>query len=65
MKLRGHRLTDREVWVRACAILAEHGAMTPDYILAQLGEAVGDPSAVKNLRRIAVAVDEISDARPQ
>lgn len=58
-------MTDREVWVKAGEILAEHGSMTADYIIAQLGDALGDRIAVEDWRRVAAAVDAIADATPQ
>ncbi len=58
-------MTEREVWVQAGAILAEHGALTSDYIIEQLGDVLGDHVAVEDWRRIAAAVDAISDATPQ
>lgn len=39
--------------------------MTAEYITGQLGDVLGDRVAVEDWRRIAAAVDEISDARPQ
>jgi hypothetical protein len=58
-------VTDREVWIKAGAIVAEHGTMTADYIISQLGDVLGDEVAVKDWRRVAAAVDAISDTRPQ
>ncbi len=58
-------MTEREVWVQAGAILAEHGELTADYIIDQLSDALGDRIAVEDWRRIAAAVDIISEATPQ
>jgi hypothetical protein len=58
-------MTDRDVMVKAGEILAEHGALTSDYIIEQLGDVLGDRVAVEDWRRIAAAVDAISDATPQ
>ncbi len=52
-------MSDREVWIQAAAILAEHGKHTPDYIVDQMVAAIGDPIAVKDWHRIAAAVDVI------
>jgi len=52
-------MSDREVWLQAGAILAEHGEHTPDYIVDQMVAAIGDPVAVKDWHRIAAAVDVI------
>lgn len=58
-------MTDRQVWVQAGAILAEHGEMTADYIIDQLNDALGDRIAVEDWRGVAVAVNRITAARPQ
>ena len=55
-------MTDREVWVKAGSIVAEHGELTADYIIQQLGDVLGDRVAVEDWRRIAAAVDAIGDA---
>jgi len=52
-------MEDREIWIQAGVILAEHGEHTPDYIVDQMVAAIGDPVAVKDWRRIAAAVDVI------
>ncbi len=57
--VRSAPMSDREVWIQAGAILAEHGEHTPDYIVDQMVAAIGDPVAVKNWHRIAAAVDVI------
>jgi hypothetical protein len=53
-------MTDREVWVQAGAILAEHGEMTAEYIIDQLGDVLDFTVAVEDWRRIAAAVDAIT-----
>ena len=58
-------MEEREVWIQAGAILALHGEMTADYIIDQLSDALGDRIAVEDWRRVAAAVDVISEARPQ
>jgi hypothetical protein len=58
-------MSDRDVWMRAGAIVAEHGAMTADYIIDQLSDVLDDHVAVEDWRRVAAAVDEITGARPQ
>ncbi len=52
-------ITDREVLMKAGEILAEHGALTSDYIIRQLSDVLGDSVAVEDWRRIAAAVDAI------
>lgn len=64
-KLRIRRLTNREVMVKAGEILAEHGALTAAYIIDQLGDVLGDRVAVEDWRRVAAAVDAITEAKPQ
>ncbi len=56
-------MSDRDVWVKAGAIVAEHGALTADYIIKQLGDVLDDAVAVVDWRRIAAAVDEINGDR--
>jgi len=58
-------MNDRDVWMKAGAILAEHGTLTSDYIIEQLGDVLGNRVAVEDWRRVAAAVDEITRARPQ
>jgi hypothetical protein len=58
-------MTDRDVWVKAGEIVAEHGTMTTEYIIDQVSDALGDRVAVEDWRRIAKAVDAITDAKPQ
>jgi hypothetical protein len=50
---------DREIWIQAGVILAEHGDHAPDYIADQMVAAIGDPVAVKDWHRIAAVVDVI------
>lgn len=61
--LTSRRVTDREVWIKAGAILAEHGAMTADYIIDRLSDVLDDHVAVEDWRRIAAAVDMITGDR--
>jgi hypothetical protein len=58
-------MTERDVMVKAGEILAEHGALTSDYIIEHLGDVLGDRVAVEDWRRVAAAVDAINDATPQ
>lgn len=55
-------MEDREVWIQAGAILAAHGELTAEYIIDQLSDALGDGIAVEDWRRVAAAVDRITDA---
>ncbi|MEG8016796.1 hypothetical protein [Sphingomonas sp. LR55] len=56
-------MNDREIMLKAGAILAEHGALTVDYILGQLADVLSDRPAAEEWRRIAYAVDQITGAR--
>lgn len=53
-------MTDRDVMVKAGEIFAEHGALTADYIIEQLGDVLDDGVAVEDWRRVAAAIDEIT-----
>lgn len=55
-------MSDRDVWIKAGAILAEHGKLTVDYIIDQVTDALGDRVAVEDWRRIAAAADAIDQA---
>ncbi|MES3057534.1 hypothetical protein O6V14_18015 [Sphingomonas faeni] len=56
-------MTDREVMLKAGAILAEHGTLTVDYILGQLADFLSDRPSAEEWRRVAYAVDRITGAR--
>jgi len=58
-------MSDRDVMMKAGEIFAAHGALTPEYIIEQLGDVLGDRMAVEDWRRVAAAVDAIADAKPQ
>ena len=58
-------LSDRDVWLKAGSILEEHGDMTADYIIDQLGDVLDSAVAVEDWRRVAAAVDAISSAARQ
>ncbi|MBD8550336.1 MULTISPECIES: hypothetical protein [unclassified Sphingomonas] len=58
-------MSDRDVWVTAGAIVAEHGTLTADYINEQLGDVLGNRVAVEGWRRVAAAVDAITDTNLQ
>lgn len=55
-------MTDREVWILAGEIMAEHGDLTADYIIGMLSVVLDDAVAVEDWRRIATAVDAIASA---
>jgi hypothetical protein len=59
------QVTDREVWIKAGAIVAEYGSGAAAYIITRVCDDIGDIVAVQNWRRVANAVDAIADAPPQ
>ena len=56
-------MSDRAMMVKAGEILAEHGALTVNYILGQLADVLSDRPAAEEWRRVAYAVDKITGAR--
>jgi hypothetical protein len=56
-------MSERHIWISAGVIVAEFGDRTSDYIIDQLSDVLADSVAVKNWRRVAVAVDAIVDAK--
>lgn len=56
-------MSDRGVWIKAGAILAEHGEITADYIIGELSDVLGSEVAVEDWRRVAAAVDTICGDR--
>jgi hypothetical protein len=58
-------MTDRDVWILAGEVLAEHGEMTFEYIMGQLSQVLEDTVATENWRRVAGAVDAIAAASLQ
>lgn len=53
-------MSQREIWIKAGAILAEHGGMTADYIIDRVGDVLDNEVAVEDWRQIAAAVDAIT-----
>lgn len=43
-------MSDRDVWLTAGAIVAEHGQLTADYIIAQWGKVLDDGAAIEDWR---------------
>jgi hypothetical protein len=58
-------MSERDIWISAGVILSEFGDRTLDYIIDQLGHVLADTVAVENWRRVAAAVDAITDAPRQ
>ena len=57
-------LSNREIWLRAGTILAEHGPWSAKCIVSQLAQARGDCVAVQEWRRVGAALDYIVDVEP-
>jgi hypothetical protein len=57
-------MPNRDIWLLAGTILAEHGDRSTLYLVEQLTKVRGDSVAVQNWRRIAAAVDFIAGAEP-
>lgn len=58
-------MTDRQVWITAGEIVAEHGEMTADYLFDRFNGSLCDPVAAEDWRRIVAAVDAISSVGPR
>lgn len=58
-------MTNRQVWITAAKIVAEHGEMTADYLLDRFNGSLYDPVAAEDWRRIVTAVDAISSVGPR
>ncbi|WP_156362388.1 hypothetical protein [Sphingomonas sp. Leaf208] len=55
-------MSDRDVWLKPGTIVAEHGSLTTEYIISQLSDVIDDNVAVEDWRRVATAVDAITNA---
>lgn len=53
-------MTDRAVMLKAGEILAEHGVLTTNYIVEQMGAVLSDRVAAEDWCRVAAAVDAIT-----
>jgi len=58
-------MSDRDVMVKRRAIRVDHGTLSTDYIIAQLGDVLDDRVADGGWRRVAAAVDSITRAPAQ
>ncbi|KQM50070.1 hypothetical protein ASE69_20885 [Sphingomonas sp. Leaf208] len=58
-------ISDRDAWMKAGVIVAEYGTLTTDYIISQLGDVIDGNVAVEDWRRVATAVDAITNALRQ
>ncbi|MEG3166550.1 hypothetical protein U1701_18470 [Sphingomonas sp. PB2P19] len=58
-------MSDRDVWEKAAAIVAEFGDDDPEHFSDRLADILRDTADPKDWRRVAAAVDAIVDAREQ
>jgi hypothetical protein len=58
-------MSERDVWLKTAEIVAAHGTMTADFIIGLVGGALGNCITIEDWRRIAAAVDAITEAKPQ
>jgi hypothetical protein len=58
-------MTEREAWLKAGEILAQHGDLTAEYIIMHLGKILHTDANIEDWRRVAAAVDAFNDAPRQ
>ncbi len=58
-------MSEREIWQRAVAIVAEYGEDAPRHVLTSFDDDFTNPGAVTGWHRVALAVDAILACRPQ
>jgi hypothetical protein len=58
-------MTDREVWLKAMAIVQTHGTMASAPVMDTLLDVLGDDPHWADWARVAAAVDAINDSEPQ
>ncbi|MBD8471167.1 MULTISPECIES: hypothetical protein [unclassified Sphingomonas] len=58
-------MSDREVWLKAWAVVQTHGTLESAPIVATLLDVMGDDPHHSDWARIAAAVDAINDGEPQ
>lgn len=59
------RMTERKIWERAAAIVAEYGADAPRHVLTSFGEDFTNSATITGWHRMALAVDAILACRLQ
>jgi len=58
-------MSDREVWLKAWAVVQTHGTLESAPIVVTLLDVMGDDPHHSDWARIAAAVDAINDGEPQ
>jgi len=58
-------MTDREVWLKAMAIVEAHGTMEAAPIVDTILDVLGDTPQENDWARVAAAVDAINEGHPQ
>ncbi len=58
-------MSEREVWLKAMAVVDAHGTMEAAPVMTTLLEVLGDDPHRDDWARVAAAVDAINDAQPQ
>ena len=58
-------MSDREVWLKAWAVVQTHGALESAPVVATLLDILGDDPHHSDWARVAAAVDAINEGQPQ
>ena len=58
-------MSDREVWLKAWAVVQTHGTLESAPVVATLLDRMGDDPHTSDWARVAAAVDAISEGQPQ
>jgi len=58
-------MSDREVWLKAWAVVQTHGTLESAPVVATLLELMGDDPHTSDWARVAAAVDAINEGQPQ
>jgi hypothetical protein len=58
-------MSDREVWLKAWAVVQTHGTLESAPVVATLLDIMGDDPHTSDWARVAAAVDAINEGQPQ
>jgi len=58
-------MSEREVWLKAMAIVEAHGTMEAAPIVDTILDVLGDTPQENDWARVAAAVDAINEGQPQ
>jgi len=58
-------MSDREVWLKAWAVVQTHGTLESAPVVATLLDLMGDDPHTSDWARVAAAVDAINEGQPQ